>query len=212
MAVSKYNKRARWASTDPIMQAGEIGIESDTKYEKIGNGKDPWSKLEYFGSPGYWAEFADASQQTTTANTPTEVTFRNSDPIANHGVRLDSDSKLVVEYPGIYVFEFVMHLENSDSQIHDVHFWLRKNNSGSAGDVDLTTLGISVVESHGGIPGRMIAVLDHTLNLIAEDYLELMWAPSDAAVSIQSESAITSPYTRPAAPSAVCNVFQVSAA
>ena len=212
MAVGKYDKRSLWVSRDPILLPGEIGIESDTKYEKIGNGIDPWSKLDYFGSPGYWAEFVDSSQQTATANTPTEVTFANSDPTANHGVRLDSDSKLVVEYPGIYVFEFVMHLENNDSQIHDVHFWLRKNNSGSAGDVPLTTLAISVIESHGGVPGRMIAVLDHTLHLVAEDYIELIWAPSDADISIQSAPAITSPYTRPAAPSAVCNVFQVSAA
>ena len=160
MAVGKYDKRSLWASRDPILLPGEIGIESDTKYEKIGNGIDPWSKLDYFGSPGYWAEFVDSSQQTAAANTPTEVTFANSDATANHGVRLDGDSKLVVKYPGIYVFEFVMHLENNDSQIHDVHFWLRKNNSGSAGDVPLTTLAISVIESHGGVPGRMIAGAD----------------------------------------------------
>ena len=212
MAVGKYDKRSLWASRDPILLPGEIGIESDTQYEKIGNGRDPWSKLDYFGSPGYWAEFVDASQQTAAANTPTEVTFRNPDPTASHGVRIDSDSKLVVEYPGIYVFEFVMHLENSDSQIHNVHFWLRKNNSGSTGNVNLTTLAISVIESHGGTPGRMIAVLDHTLHLVAEDYIELIWATSNAGVSIQAAPAITSPYARPAAPSAVCNVFQVSAA
>jgi len=212
MATLKYDKRSAWASRNPVLLAGEVGIESETQYEKIGNGRDPWSKLDYFGSPGYWAEFVDASEQTAAANTPTEVTFRNPDPTANHGVRLDSDSKLVVEYPGIYVFEFVLHLENDDTQIHDVHFWLRKNNSGSAGDIPLTTLAVSVLEKHGGVPGRVIAVLDHTLNLAAEDYIELMWATSNANISIQSSPAITSPYVRPAAPSAVCNVFQVSAA
>ena len=212
MAISKYHKRADWALVDPVLQAGETGIESDTKYEKIGNGRDPWSKLQYFGSPGYWAEFTDASDQTAVANTPTAVTFDNSDPTANHGVRLDNSSKLVVEYPGIYVFEFVVHLENNDNHIHDVHFWLRKNNSGSTGDVASTTLALSVTESHGGTPGHMVAVLDHTLHLVAEDYIELIWATSNADVSIQAAPAITSPYARPAAPSAVCNVFQVSAA
>jgi len=212
MAISKYHKRADWALVDPVLQAGETGIESDTKYEKIGNGRDPWSKLQYFGSPGYWAEFTDASDQTAVANTPTAVTFDNSDPTANHGVRLDNSSKLVVEYPGIYVFEFVMHLKNNDNDIHNVFFWLRKNNSGSAGDVPSTTLGLSVTERQGGTPGHMFAVLDHSLHLVAEDYIELIWATSHADVSIQSAPAITSPYTRPAAPSAVCNVFQVSAA
>ena len=41
MAVGKYDKRSLWASKNPVLLAGEMGIESDTQYEKIGNGRDP---------------------------------------------------------------------------------------------------------------------------------------------------------------------------
>jgi hypothetical protein len=191
---------------------GEIGIESDTQYEKIGNGRDPWSKLSYFSAPGYWGEFTDASDQVASANTPTEITFSDSVATENYGARLENNSRLVVEYPGIYLFSFVLHLENDDTQIHDAHFWLRKNNSASAGDIPLTTLAVSVLEKHGGVPGRAVASLDHTLHLVANDYIELIWAPSSTEVTLKAEPAITSPYSRPTAPSAVCNVSQISAA
>jgi|14BtaG_2_1085337.scaffolds.fasta_scaffold13977_3 hypothetical protein len=212
MATLKYDKRSAWASRNPVLLAGEVGIELDTLYEKIGNGIDPWSKLHYFGNPGYWGEFADASDQAASANTPTEITFNHSVATENDGVRLENNSRLLVEYPGIYLFSFVLHLENDDTQIHDAHFWLRKNNSASAGNIPLTTLAVSVLEKHGGVPGRAVASLDHTLNLAANDYIELIWAPSSTEVTLKAEPAITSPYSRPTAPSAVCNVSQISAA
>ena len=59
---------------------------------------------------------------------------------------------------------------------------------------------------------RMYLLLDHTLLLQAEDYIEIMWAPTDAQVTLSAGAAITSPYARPTRPSVVCNVFQIAAA
>jgi len=89
---------------------------------------------------------------------------------------------------------------------------LRRNNSGSDGDVPLTTTAVSVIESHGGVPGNNNLLLDHTLVLARNDYIELIWATSDANVTLKAGAAITSPYARPSRPSVVCNVFQVAAA
>lgn len=212
MAVFKYEKRADWTATNPVLQAGECGFESDTGNRKIGNGKDSWQRLPYCGSPGYWGEFTSASSQTATANTPTEVTFADSVAGSTKGITLLNDSEIKVDHAGVYEFQVVLHLKNDDSQIHDAAFWLRKNNSSSAGDVPLTTLSVSVIESHGGVPGRMTAAFDHTLILDAGDYIELIWATSDTNISISGAAATTSPYARPTAPSAVCNVFQVVSA
>ena len=195
-----------------MLQAGECGFESDTGNRKLGNGKDSWARLPYCGSPGYWGEFTSASSQTATANTPTEVTFAASLAGSTKGMTLLNDSEIKVDHAGVYEFQFVLHLKNDDSQIHDAAFWLRKNNNSSAGDVALTTLSVSVIESHGGVPGRMTAAFDHTLILDAGDYIELIWATSDTNISISGAAATTSPYTRPTAPSAVCNVFQVASA
>lgn len=40
---------AKWASVNPKLAKGEIGIEIDTNKIKIGNGTDLWNALPYFG-------------------------------------------------------------------------------------------------------------------------------------------------------------------
>ena len=211
MTVQKVASRANWAATNPILLKGEIGFESDTGNEKIGNGVEGWNKLHYYGSPGHWGEFSSNANQSAVADTPTEITYNHTDP-AGDGVRIEQNSRITVNNPGVYVFEFNLQLSNADTQIHDAHFWLRKNNSGSEGDVALTTTAASVIESHGGVPGNNNLLIDHTLVLQKEDYIELIWAPSDANVTLKAAAAITSPYTRPSRPSVVLNVFQVAAA
>ena len=211
MAVQKVATRANWAARNPILLSGEIGFETDTGNQKIGNGIQGWNKLHYYGSPGHWGEFSSNANQSATANTPTEVTYTNTDA-AGDGVRIELGSRIIVDNPGVFVFEFNLQLSNADTQIHDAHFWLRKNNSGSDGDVALTTTVVSVIESHGGVAGNNNLLIDHTLVLARNDYIELIWAPSDANVTLKAGAAVTSPYTRPSRPSVVCNVFQVAAA
>jgi len=38
---------ANWSSANPILAQGEMGIETDTKLFKIGDGVNTWSELEY---------------------------------------------------------------------------------------------------------------------------------------------------------------------
>lgn len=37
----------KWLKVDPVLREGEPGFEIDTGYLKIGDGKTPWSQLEY---------------------------------------------------------------------------------------------------------------------------------------------------------------------
>jgi hypothetical protein len=39
-----------WTSTNPVLDAGEIGLESDTLRVKIGDGTTAWSSLVYLRS------------------------------------------------------------------------------------------------------------------------------------------------------------------
>lgn len=212
MGISKINTRANWAALNPTLLPGETGFESDTGNEKVGNGRSEWNRLEYFGSPGYWGDFSDETDQTAAAiNTAYAVKFRLAD-INNHGVRIVDESKITVEYPGVYTFVFMLQLTNNDTQIHDVNIWLRKNNAGSAGDIAMTNSRISVIESHGGVPGHTNGGICHTLQLAKNDYIQLMWATDDTNILLDSSSAITSPYARPGSPSAGCTVCQIAAA
>lgn len=43
----RYNPSSRWTDIDPVLDAGEIGIESDTGFFKFGDGEHPWTKLGY---------------------------------------------------------------------------------------------------------------------------------------------------------------------
>ena len=38
---------ANWISADPILAQGEMGIETDTRLFKIGDGASTWSELDY---------------------------------------------------------------------------------------------------------------------------------------------------------------------
>ena len=40
---------ATWTSTNPILAAGEFGVETDTGKSKIGNGSSTWAVLSYAG-------------------------------------------------------------------------------------------------------------------------------------------------------------------
>ena len=39
---------SNWASANPILAAGEIGLESNTNKIKLGNGSTRWNALGYF--------------------------------------------------------------------------------------------------------------------------------------------------------------------
>lgn len=50
--TQRYNPSYVWTSVNPILAPGELGIESDTNYIKIGDGKTPWNELEYANTGG----------------------------------------------------------------------------------------------------------------------------------------------------------------
>ena len=45
----KRGLASRWTSTNPILLAGEIGVETDTNKLKVGNGTTAWNDLDYVG-------------------------------------------------------------------------------------------------------------------------------------------------------------------
>jgi hypothetical protein len=47
----RINEKDVWARVNPILEAGEMGIESDTGRFKYGDGKHKWRELDYaYGS------------------------------------------------------------------------------------------------------------------------------------------------------------------
>jgi len=42
---------AEWAASNKVLLNGELGIETDTKYVKCGDGSTAWNDLEYIRCP-----------------------------------------------------------------------------------------------------------------------------------------------------------------
>jgi hypothetical protein len=208
-APIRSNTRAAWTAGNPILLAGEFGRESDTGNIKIGNGTQRWSQLPYHGCPGYWGSFWDStSQYVATIDTPTAIFLRSGD-LANYGVAIASNNRMTVLYPGIYSITFSIQFSNSDSQIHDANVWLRKNDSGTPGDVPNSDSRFSVIAKHGSIDGNVIGTVNFVMELAANDYIELMWAATNLNVYIHAEDAGAS---NPAIPGIICTVTQVASA
>jgi len=47
----RHDTASNWQSHNPILLSGEIGIETDSNYFKIGNGISNWNSLSYFSTP-----------------------------------------------------------------------------------------------------------------------------------------------------------------
>jgi hypothetical protein len=210
-AISKTNKRAGWASLNPVLLAGEHGLESDTGNLKIGDGRTPWAQLPYTGCPGYWGSFYDRTSQVAVANTPTSILLRSTDQ-ASRGIKVESNSRITVDHSGIYSFTFSIQFSNTSNDIHDVNVWLRKNDSGATGDVPDSDSRFSIISSHGGVAGNVIGCVNFVLTLTTDDYIELIWATANAAAYIHAEPADTSPFAHPSIPGIICTVVQVAAA
>jgi hypothetical protein len=58
------NPAVLWTLGNPVLAAGQIGIETDTRFFKFGDGVTPWSNLAY----------ASATGSATTATVDSTVT------------------------------------------------------------------------------------------------------------------------------------------
>ena len=104
-----------------------------------------------------------------------------------------------VDYSGLYNLQFSSQFVNTDSQIHDVCIWLRKNGT----DVPATTGVVSVPNRHGSVDGGLIAGWNYYIELAKDDYVQLMWKTNDTSVSMQYLPAVAySAGVTPAVPAA----------
>jgi hypothetical protein len=204
----KSNARSQWATVNPVLLAGEPGLESDTENLKIGDGKTVWSGLPYFGNPGYWGSFWDeTSQVAALANTAYAIKLRQIDT-ASRGTKIISDTRLTIDHPGIYSITFSIQFSNTDNSIHDINVWFRKNGV----DVPASNSRFSIIARHGSVDGNVIGCVNFVLGVTTNDYLELIWATSNVAAYIHAEAAQTSPFAHPSVPGIICTVIQAASA
>jgi hypothetical protein len=158
---------------------------------------------KYINAP--YGAFQDSTDQVA-ANTTTAyaITFDTTD--FSNGVTLSNSSRLNVSQSGIYNIQFSIQFTNTTNASQDVDVWFRKN--GTNADKSNSRFGFAPRKGAGD-PFHTIAAMNFFLSLNANDYVEIMWRPTDVGVSIEQYPAGTSP-TRPAVPSAIVTLSFVS--
>jgi len=152
-----------------------------------------------------YGAFQDSTDQTA-ANTTTAyaITFDTTD--FSNGVTLSNSSRLNVANAGIYNIQFSIQFTNTTNASQDVDVWFRKNGT----NIDKSNSRFGFAPRKGaGDPYHTIAALNFFVSLAANDYVEIMWRPTDVGVSIEHYAASSSP-TRPVVPSVIATLSFVS--
>ena len=157
-----------------------------------------------------YGQFSSNTDQTAAAiDTAYAVTYDQSDFL--DGVTLSSGSRLTVPHEGIYKVTFSIQLRNTTNDVQDADIWLRKNGS----DVANTNSRFSIPQRKSvGSDSHLIATTSIMVELVANDYIQVMWHVTNTGVNIEQFPAVT--YSAgvtpaiPATPSAFVQVEFVS--
>jgi hypothetical protein len=145
------------------------------------------------------------SQTTGTDGSTGDYVVSASQTVASTTITGTCKSKIVVHEAGTYNVQFSIQFVNTDNSIHDTDVWLRKNGTNVAD----SNSQFSVPNRHGGVDGHLIGALNLFVEMAPNDYVELMWATTNSATTIQYIGAQTGP-VRPATPSAIVTVSLAS--
>lgn len=144
-----------------------------------------------------YASFVSNTDQTTTANTATAITW-DSMPFGD-GVSLGSPaSRVVFEEEGYYMISFSVQITSTSASTKTLYFWPRVNGT----DIPNSTIKVSLHNNGGTIVMSRSAIF----NFAAGDYLQAYWATDDAAVSLDASAATA---FAPATPSVILTVTRL---
>lgn len=158
---------------------------------------------KYVNNP--YGAFQDSTDQVA-ANTTTAYAVTLDTTDFSNGVTLSNSSRLNVSQAGIYDIQFSIQFKNTTNDGQDVYVWFRKNGTNIANSNSRFHV---VARKSTGDPSHLIAAINFFVSLSANDYIEIMWRPSDVGVSIEHFAASSTP-TRPAVPSVIATLSFMS--
>lgn len=152
-------------------------------------------------SYGAWS---DGTDQTGSVSAGTVVTMNTID-IAD-GITLVSNSQMTVPSAGKYSLQFSFQFKNTNNAQEDVTVWLRINGVDLANSATQYTI---PARKSASIFGYGVASLTFLLDLAANDYVEMLWVPSNTTVTLEHLPASVSP-AYPAIPSVIATMVQIA--
>jgi hypothetical protein len=147
-----------------------------------------------------YGSFFNDNDIAITANTVANLDLPHTS--ANSGVSIASNNQITVTKAGTYNLQLSLQLKNTDNAAdHDFDFWFAKNGT----DIANSATQLTVVKNDG----KNVAVVNFIDQCAANDYYQIRYAASSANISLETFPAITTPYNRPAIPSAIVTVVPV---
>ena len=159
-----------------------------------------YARTKYFNHGAY----QDTTTQTGNITTGTPFTFNTVD--VTDGVTLVSGSRLTVPIAGVYNFQWSGQFQNVENTIENVIVWLRINGTdvpGSAGQISIPS------RKSATIFAKTIIGWNYFLTLTAGQYVEIVWLPSVASITVPSLPATLTPPIHPSTASVIVTVNQV---
>ena len=140
--------------------------------------------------------YSNANITAAAINTAYEIEF---DGIANaDGISLQNGTEIHFDDGGLYMLAFSVQITSTNSSLKDLWFWPAINGA----DVDGSTIKVSIVDNGA----TMVMSRSALFSISAGDYIEVKWATSDTAVTLEAHAAET---FCPATPSVTLSVARI---
>lgn len=152
-----------------------------------------------------YGAFQDTTTQTGNPLTPNIMTVNTTD--LSSGVTVASGSRFTAAVAGVYNFQWSGQFQNLDNAPQDVTVWIRINGADVVGSAGL--IGINQRKSVG-VASHVIVGWNYFVTLTAGQYVELIWAPTIATVTLQAYPIQVGPPATPSTSSLVVTMNQIA--
>lgn len=175
-------------------------VQSGANVQSTISAYGDYARTKYFNH-GAWQ---DTTTQTGSITAGTPFTFNTTD--VSDGVTLVSNSRLTVPIAGVYNFQWSGQFQNVENTIESVIVWLRIDGvdvPGSAGNISIAA------RKTAQIFAKTIIGWNYFLTLTAGQYVEIVWLPSVATITVPSLPASLVTPIHPSTASVIVTVNQV---
>ena len=184
---------ATLAGTQPQHSDALAALAQDVQALSLAPVRQPEVQQLHYGA------FFDTTDQTAALiNTPYAVTFNSIDGV--FGVRRGSPtSRIIVDNPGVYNFQFSIQIDKTSGGAGMIYIWARINGNDVADSMSRHRVKDNDAED--------VLAWNFLLTLKGGDYFELMWAVDNTDILLEATAALA---FGPATPSVILTVTQVN--
>jgi len=193
--------------TDLTSGSALIGTELFESVQTASSVKLTASQIKQYVLSNAYIQCVDLTDQTAVVDTPTPVKFNttvvsNSISVTNNGS--GNPTRITFANNGLYNVSVNLQIDNSAGADHTLRIWQRINGV----DLAATSSIVSVPKATDG--GTDVFELNTLVQMTAGQYLEIMYAVSNVALTLRFDAATVSPYVSPTVPSAIFIATQVN--